>query len=109
MAKGSYTPLRAIGRRQNHAIAFARALGHRSVIAVAGRFFMALGADKAKPVGETIWGDSALFLRRGLAGTAWRDIFTQTPIQAVQRNGRSFLPLAEVFAHLPLALLESVE
>lgn len=109
LAKGSYLPLRTAGARQNHAIGFARALGRRMAIAVAGRFFMALGADKHTPAGEATWGDSALLLRRELSQGAWRDLFTQATIQTVPRNGKPALPLGEVFAHLPLALLESVE
>jgi len=109
LAKGSYIPLRAVGGRQNHAIAFARALGRRCAIAVAGRFFMALGAEKTKPTGEAAWGGSALLLRRDLSRAAYRDVFSGCTIETVQRNGKHTLPLAEVFAHLPVALLEGVE
>ncbi len=109
LTEGSYVPLRAIGHRQNHVVSFARTLGERSMIAVAGRFFMDLGAPKSAPIGESAWGDSALLLRRDLAGAKWRDVFSQTTIPTVLRNGKPVLPLAEVFAHLPLALLEAVE
>ena len=108
-AKGSYIPLRAAGDRQNHVIAFARALRRRSAIAVAGRFFMALGAEDTKPTGEATWGDSALLLRRDLSRPAYRDVFSGCTIETVQRNGKPTLPLAQVFAHLPVALLEGVE
>jgi len=106
---GSYIPLRVAGDRQNHAIAFARVLGNRVLIAVAGRFFMDLGADRALPTGEEIWGDSALLLRRDLARAAWRDVWTQCTIPAGQRNGKHILPLAKIFAHLPVALLDGVQ
>jgi (1->4)-alpha-D-glucan 1-alpha-D-glucosylmutase len=108
LLRGSYVPLRATGRLQNHAIAFARALGRRSVIAAAGRFFMALGAETRKPTGPEIWSDSALQLRRDVPRTAYRDVFSGRTVEIVVQHGRHILPLAEVFAHLPLALLESV-
>jgi (1->4)-alpha-D-glucan 1-alpha-D-glucosylmutase len=109
MTQGSYLPLRAAGRHQNHVVAFARSLNRRSVIAVSGRFFLALGAPDRLPVGEQAWGDSVLLLRRDLARTAYRDIFSQATLELGTRNGRPVLPLAEIFAHLPVALLEPVE
>jgi len=108
LLRGSYIPLRTTGRLQNHAIAFARALGRRSVIAAAGRFFIALGAEKTKPTGPEIWSDSALQLRRDVPHTAYRDVFSGRTVEIVEQNGRHILPLAEIFAHLPVALLESV-
>jgi len=108
LAKGSYIPLRATGDRQNHVIAFARGLGRRSVIAAVGRFFMALGSETTKPTGREIWGDSALLLRRDISRAAYRDVFTGRTVESVERNGKHTLPLAEVFAHLPVALLERV-
>jgi len=108
LLKGSYIPLRATGQLQNHAIAFARGLGRRSVIAAAGRFFMELGAEKTKPTGSEVWGDSALLLRRDVPRTAYRDVLSGRKLEIVERNGKDTLPLAEVFAHLPVALLEGV-
>lgn len=106
---GSYFPLRAVGARQNHVIAFARSLGSRSLIAVASRFFLSLGAERRRPTGKEVWGDSALMLRRNLSRAAWRNVFSESVIGILPRNGRPTLPLAEVFAHLPVALLEGVE
>lgn len=107
-ANGSYVPLRAAGERQNHVISFARILGGRSVIVVAARFFMELGAAGRVPLGPEVWGDSALLLRRDLSRAAYRDVFSHATVEA-KRNGKQSLPLAEVFAHLPVALLEGVE
>jgi len=106
-AKGSYIPLKGAGDLQNHLIAFARA-SHRTIIAVAARFFMALGAAKRLPLGEEAWGDSELVLRKDLPGGAFRDVFTQRTLEVQGRNGRRMIRLANVFAHLPVALLEGV-
>ena len=108
LTKGSYLPLRAAGERQNHVVAFAREHGGGCAIAAAGRFFMGFGAETGKPTGEGAWRDSALLLRRDCVFPAYRDVFTRRTIEAVQRNGKHALPLAEVFAHLPVALLEGV-
>ena len=109
MTAGEYLPLRTAGRRQNHVIAFARTWKHHAAIAVCGRFFMALGASHRMPVGEHAWGDTVVLLRRGVPRMAFRDVFSRITVEAETRNGQLFLPLAKVFAHLPVALLESVE
>ena len=76
LEEGAYIPLRASGARQNHVIAFARNRGGKSLLAIASRFFMALGAERRKPTGEDVWGDSVLKLRQDLARTVWRDVFS---------------------------------
>ena len=69
---------------------------------------MALGAEKTTPTGPEIWSDSALLLRRDVPRTAYRDVFSGRTVEVVEHNGKHTLPLAEVFAHLPVALLENV-
>ena len=104
-ARGAYLPLRAAGNRQGHVISFARLLGQRQIIVAAGRFFLALGAGQSLPVGEEAWGESFLVLRSELGNHPYRDAFTQEPVKPEARNGKVVLPLRQVFAHLPLALL----
>jgi (1->4)-alpha-D-glucan 1-alpha-D-glucosylmutase len=104
-ARGSYVPLRAAGQQQRHVVAFARTLGGRSVIALAGRFFMALGGDQRLPAGNEVWGDSALLLRRQVPATTYQDVFTQQTVVPEGGDGKRTLPLAQAFSHLPIALL----
>jgi (1->4)-alpha-D-glucan 1-alpha-D-glucosylmutase len=106
---GAYLPLRAAGDRQNHVVAFARLLGRRSVIAVAGRFFIGLGAGTEPPLGAEVWGDSVLQLRKEFGNRAYRDVFTNRLIEVESRNGKRVLPLGSIFSHLPVTLLESFE
>jgi (1->4)-alpha-D-glucan 1-alpha-D-glucosylmutase len=109
LEKGAYIPLRAAGERQNHVVAFARTHHRNTLIAVAARFFMSLGADKRTPTGAEAWGDSMLMVRRDVAHSAWRDVFTQCTIEADTQSAKQKLPLAKLFAHLPVALLYGVE
>ncbi len=107
-AAGAYLPLRGLGRHQNHVVAFARTDGQGSAIAVAGRFFMTL-AGNSTPTGPEVWSDSALLLRRELGWKAYRDVFTRRTLEVETRGGKHLLPLANVFRHLPVALLEGIE
>ena len=58
---------------------------------------------------EQAWGDSALQLRSDSGAGAFRDVFTGRILEVDKRNGKYTLPLAGVFTHLPVALLEDVE
>jgi len=108
-SKGSYVPLHGAGDRQGHIVAFARMLGYHTTVAVAGRYFMRLGAGSRSPLGESAWGDSVLVLRRELGQSVYRDVFTHRLLEVESRRGRPVLPLAKIFSHLPVALLEGVE
>jgi (1->4)-alpha-D-glucan 1-alpha-D-glucosylmutase len=99
-----YVPLSAGGRRRRHVVAFARTGAGEAVVAAAARFFVRL---PAQPVGSRAWGDSALRLADDRA-SAYRDVFTGREITASRGGGGYELPLASVFAHLPVALLERV-
>jgi maltooligosyltrehalose synthase len=106
-AKGSYTGLRVAGKKQRHVIAFSRSYRQRELVIVAGRFFALLGADRSLPVGEETWSDTAVVLRRQIAATNYRDLFTGRVIATEKRNGNLVLPVSEVFSHLPITLLAS--
>jgi (1->4)-alpha-D-glucan 1-alpha-D-glucosylmutase len=99
--EGSYEPLEAAGGHADGVVAFARVHRGEAVVAAAGRFFTRLPDP---PVGEA-WGDSALALPEG-AAASWRDALTGQELRTRGAGGRS-LALAEVFRHLPVALLES--
>ncbi len=103
--RGSYLPLRAAGKRQSNVFAFARALKQRQVIVLAGRLFLQLGAAEAMPVGEQTWGDTVLMLRSELGNQEYRDVFTQRAVKPRVQDGKVVLPLRQVFAQMPLALL----
>ena len=106
-AKGSYSGLRAAGEKHRHVITFSRSYRQREVVVVAGRFFALLGADKCLPVGKDTWGDTAVVLRRPVAATHYRELFTGRVIATEKRNGTLVLPVSEVFSSLPIALLTS--
>ena len=103
-AEGDYLPLTARGQKESHVIAFARAAANQTAVVVTGRFFTRLGDLRQPPTGSGVWGESVVEMDHASAAGTYRDVFTGRLIRA-----ESELPLAQVFAHLPVALLERVK
>jgi (1->4)-alpha-D-glucan 1-alpha-D-glucosylmutase len=104
---GSYLPLWSTGARSRNVISFARDLDGAAAVVAAGRFFAGLGAASNRPVGPEIWGDSTLALARDLRSGEYRNALTGRSVWTGGDGGRTLL-LAEVFADLPVAILEWV-
>lgn len=104
--EGSYTALTATGERANHVIGFARTLGRKTAIALAGRFFLRLVESNPAPIGD-VWGDTALILPRKIKQSIFRDALTGREISTEKRGDGAAIPLAQAFAHCPVALLET--
>lgn len=104
--KGVYLPLRPVGVQRKHVVAFARKRGRQVAVAVVGRFFITLGGHSSAPTGRKVWGDTVVLLRRDLVCPVFRDIFTGRSLTAVARGGQQELAAADLFSHLPVALLE---
>jgi (1->4)-alpha-D-glucan 1-alpha-D-glucosylmutase len=104
-AQGEYVALAATGRRADNVVAFARRRGEQTAIAVAARLFISLGAARGvSPVGAEVWEETELTLPETIAHGRYRDVFTGAEFE----TGAGSLRLAEVFAHMPVALLERV-
>jgi (1->4)-alpha-D-glucan 1-alpha-D-glucosylmutase len=96
---GAYDGLPVQGTRAAHVIAFARSHEGSAVVAVTGRHFARL-AGAADPLGA-VWEDTKVVLPPALAGRRWRDALTDRTLGA----DSGALPLGEVLAALPVALL----
>jgi (1->4)-alpha-D-glucan 1-alpha-D-glucosylmutase len=100
---GEYKPLMSYGSAAGSVVAFARASGDDSMLAVAPRLTANLtGFDSGLPL-NSVWSDTELDLGE-FASRTWRNIFTGQKIAAGQ-NGR--MRLAELFEKFPVALLTS--
>jgi len=100
--RGEYIPLSARGQREDQVVAFARREGADVVLAVVGRYYTRFGTRLRKPFADA-WGDTELALPDWLVRRAWRDSLTGRVLEA---PGDS-LPLRDVMARLPVALMES--
>ncbi len=105
-AEGNYAPLASQGSRANHVIALARTFHGQTVLAVAGRFFLRLCNSHNVPWGD-VWANTSLVLPKKIAARGFRDVLTGRTINAEQQDEHSILPLGEIFAHCPAALLFS--
>jgi (1->4)-alpha-D-glucan 1-alpha-D-glucosylmutase len=104
-AGADYLPLRALGPRAAHVLAFARCRGGRIGIAVVTRLPVVLLRPAASrplvPAEE--WSGTELLLPREALGRRLRDVLDGGELSA--SGGR--LPLARVLVRLPVALLEA--
>ncbi len=102
-----YIPLAGEGDKTEHLCAFVRQREDQIALIVIPRFLTSLikGIDEA-PLGAEVWGESRLVLPEEIVGNHFRDLFTGETIERVERSGTGGLPLAKVFAHFPVAMLE---
>lgn len=106
-ARGSYLPLTAVGEKSEHVIAFARTLAEKSVVVASARFFTRLSESERWPIGKDVWGADEIRLGEEIRGGVYRDVLTGRHIDSLQKGGG--LPLSEVFANLPFAMLERID
>jgi (1->4)-alpha-D-glucan 1-alpha-D-glucosylmutase len=112
-ALGSYVPLRIEGPMADHALAFARVHGGRAVVVAVSRLIAkSLHSDIGSvttinvPVSE--WHGTAVLLPRNLHGRRLASAFGRADVPDIaQQGGTGRVPLANVFAALPVALLEA--
>jgi (1->4)-alpha-D-glucan 1-alpha-D-glucosylmutase len=109
---GDYRPLAIAGEKTHHALAFARTGDGQALLAASGRLFLGLLGEGAPawrpPVGEEVWGDTAIEASGQLPPGLYRDALTGRRMRPAGEAGTLRFPLARVFSHLPLALLEHV-
>jgi (1->4)-alpha-D-glucan 1-alpha-D-glucosylmutase len=105
--QGDYHPLEAREAKSRHVCAFSRSAQGRSMIAVVPRLLAGLVPEEGgAPMGE-VWSDTVLLLPEG-SGRRFRNVVNDDEVEAVERDGELALPLAQVLAAAPVALLEAV-
>jgi (1->4)-alpha-D-glucan 1-alpha-D-glucosylmutase len=106
---GEYVPLGVRGESADHVFAFLRRRDEQWAIAAAPRLLARLLPDnKALPLGKDVWHESALVLPGVRPAQRLRNIFTGEILETREQDGQTILPLAEVFAHFPVALLLAI-
>ncbi|GIX47313.1 MAG: maltooligosyl trehalose synthase [Candidatus Tectimicrobiota bacterium] len=104
---GDYLPLAATGSRQEHVFAFARSAAAAAAVVVVPRLVARLQPTAtAAPLGEAVWGDTAVVLPPSLAGHPYRHLLTGETVVPQRHRGQEVLRLAEVCRTFPVALLQ---
>jgi len=98
-AEGEYVPLRVLGARSEHVIAFARRLHDRWCIVAVPRLCASLVRTGSLPIGKKVWLDTRIELPRGVPAHA-QNIFTGKDVS----QGR----VSELFEILPFAVTEQL-
>jgi maltooligosyltrehalose synthase len=82
-ARGDYRPVPVRGRHERRVVAFVRGHGDEGLLVVTGRLYAGLGSGVgAMPVGEAVWGDTALALDRFGGDLEFRDVLTSASLRA---------------------------
>ncbi|HEX8776194.1 MAG TPA: malto-oligosyltrehalose synthase [Pyrinomonadaceae bacterium] len=107
-ARGEYLALSAAGTRSDSVVAFARKSNDQEAVVIAARFFTRLGVKGSEPFppDPSVWADTSVSLEEHLKPGRYRDLFTGREFSTTDAEGHSALPLADVLAQLPVALLE---
>jgi (1->4)-alpha-D-glucan 1-alpha-D-glucosylmutase len=101
---GDYLPVEAAGKMKENVCAFARRFDGSWALAAAPRLVTRITPAGAAPLGESVWGRSALDLPAE-APDRWRNVFTEEEIEAAQSDGKKTLNLAAIFKTFPVAFL----
>jgi (1->4)-alpha-D-glucan 1-alpha-D-glucosylmutase len=101
--KGDYLPLEIIGGKRDHALAFLRVYEGQMALTVVPLFAYTLMYGKTEMPLASVWGDTAVNLPAETKG-AFNNIFTGESVAVGRGNS---LPLKEVFARFPVAILTS--
>jgi (1->4)-alpha-D-glucan 1-alpha-D-glucosylmutase len=103
---GGYHPLHVMGPRRDHVFAFARTFDASRVLVVVPRLLATLLPDAdTRPLGERIWADTSLQVPPD-GPAAYRHVLTNDRIDVRTEGDRAVVPVAGIFARLPVAFLE---
>jgi (1->4)-alpha-D-glucan 1-alpha-D-glucosylmutase len=102
--EGDYLPLEASGALKEHVCAFARLHKDAWAVAIVPRMVAGLIAPGEFPVGQSVWGRSAVSLPSA-APAEWLNLLTGEGLKTLRvTKGRALL-LGDVFRSFPVALL----
>jgi (1->4)-alpha-D-glucan 1-alpha-D-glucosylmutase len=106
---GAYQPIDARGQGANHLFVFARTTDAGHVIVAVPRLVASLAPEPdVPPLGERVWGDTAIELTGLPEARGYHDALTDRCI-SVDTNGPPSLRAADVFARFPVAMLLATE
>jgi (1->4)-alpha-D-glucan 1-alpha-D-glucosylmutase len=103
-AAGEYVPLKATGEMSKQVCAFARRQGPMWALAIVPRLVGRAAYRGNAPLGEDLWGATALDLP-AQAPRRWLDVISGEPVAGAPPAAPNRLLLGNVFKYFPVALL----
>lgn len=104
---GEFFSLAVSGARQSHISAYGRRRGEQAALVVLPRWFAALHPSASSSSADDFWAGTEISLPDS-ASTGWRNIFTGEELCASpERSACQSLPVALLFRHFPVAMLET--
>lgn len=104
---GDYLPLAASGPQKDRVVAFARRLEDVWALVAVPRLLAGLVRGERPPLGPRVWGESFLILHQD-APLSWHNVLTEENLKVSRKAALNTLPLGQVFASFPVALLTGV-
>jgi (1->4)-alpha-D-glucan 1-alpha-D-glucosylmutase len=101
---GDYLPLEVAGRHQERVVAFARRLEGQWALVAVPRLMTKLIKTGEPPLVPRVWGDTMLIMPPD-APLTWHNILAGEARQTTRKSSGHALPLAQVMASFPAALL----
>ena len=98
--EGTYIPLTISGKHKESILAFARKKENQAIVVAAPRFLTKVVSSGQLPIGDQVWGDTAIELPDGLSTISWTNAFS-----AKQVNSDKKLLVKELYKEFPLGLL----
>ncbi len=106
LREGDYLPLETCGLHADRVVAFLRSRGEARLVVVAPRLMAPLLADgSGLRIPATTWADTAVCMPSGESAGEWRDVLTGRPRRMAANGASARLPVAELLAPLPVAVL----
>jgi len=103
---GAYTPVSADGSRQAHVFAFSRGYAGRQTIVAVPRLLAGLLPDtESTPLGERVWGDTALRLP-AVSADRYHNVVTDRCVPVARDADGATIRAAHLFDTFPIAVLE---
>jgi (1->4)-alpha-D-glucan 1-alpha-D-glucosylmutase len=105
--EGEYLPLRTIGEHASNVCAFARRLGDEIAVTIAPRLYLRLlGEREEAPLGEGIWGDTAIELPKEIVEPLkLKGVLDGQVVASSKAGSRVIVRLGDALAHFPVAVL----
>src|SRR5262249_32342128 len=105
-SRGDYLAASAEGSRAENVFSFVRRQKDGWAIAAVPRLVTRLTPSvDSLPLGPEVWQDSVILLPSIRPEQLCRNVFTGETLAPAVRNGKTVLPLSQVFANFPVALL----